>query len=88
MVPKQTKNHIESQATDRSRGGLVHLRPTRAMMLVAAVLVAIVVIFIIYANRAEPPGFAESIDFDAMMREGTPVEEQITRQGVAAQGQK
>jgi len=88
MVPKQTKNHIESQATDRSRGGLVHLRPTRAMMLVAAVLVAIVVIFIIYANRAEPPGFAESIDFDAMMREGTPVEEQITRQDVAAQGQK
>ncbi len=88
MAPKQTINYLESQATDRSRGGLVHFRPTRAMMLVAAVLVAIVVIFMIYANRAEPPGFAESIDFDAMMREGTPVEEQTTRQGVAAQGQK
>jgi hypothetical protein len=58
------------------------------MMLVAAILVAIVIVFIVYANRFELTRSDESIDVDAMMREETPVEEQITTQGVAAQGQK
>ena len=57
-------------------------------MLVAAILVAIVVVFIVYANRFELPELAESTDLDAMMREGTPVEKEITRQDVAAQGQR
>ena len=88
MAPKQTRNYSESQATDRSRGKLVHRRPTRAMMLVAAILVAIAIVFIVYANRFELTRSDESIDVDAMMREGTPVEKEITRQDVAAQEER
>ncbi|MFB3083159.1 MAG: hypothetical protein ACE1Z4_06845, partial [Gammaproteobacteria bacterium] len=58
------------------------------MMLVAAILVAIVVVFIVYANRFELPEIAESTDLDAMMRDGTPVDKEITRQDVAAQEQR
>ncbi len=88
MAPKQTKNSFQYQVTDRLRRRLVNLRPTRAMMLVAAILVAIVVVFIVYANRFGLPGSAESTDLDAMMREATPVEKEITRQDVAAQEER
>jgi len=88
MAPNQTRNSFQYQVTDRLRRRLVNLQPTRAMMLVAAILVAIVVVFIVYANRFELPEIAESTDLDAMMREGTPVEKEITRQDVAAQGQR